>query len=429
MKELSNRRCFLAAAGSAGLASLAGCSALSNGSTPPSGTNTTGTATQTPAGTGTEAPKPAKQSPFARGEVLEDFEDFENSTWGTIGGTVTPDAKDAYAGSQSLRLENKNGDVAGIFKAFSKGLDLTQHDLSIAVKLEKPARGKFAAEIIAPARSSMLVSKRWIPKELDGWFRIDLGYTGKQGDPVMKSVQELRLMVQTPEGEPIKFWIDDLRLIEKPKRGKVILQFDDGHVSAYTEAFKRLHERGWGGSIGVIPGTVNSDSRITMGQMREMRDAGWDMMSHPHPPSAKPLPAHSKEEQRKLIERSKKYLELKGFPKGARHFVAPYNRVNTDTIELLREYHETGFMFGACPNNAIRPSGMHTISRVMGKDPRGTRRVLNIAEDFKQMVAIQWHSIGDGEGYETSIAEFENVLDHIAQKDMDVVTPSQLIDG
>jgi hypothetical protein len=72
---------------------------------------------------------------------------------------------------------------------------------------------------------------------------------------------------------------------------------------------------------------------------------------------------------------------------------------------------------------------MHTISRVMGKDVRGCKRVLNIAEDFNQMVVIQWHDIGDGEGFETSIAEFEELLDHIEQKDMDVITPSQLIDG
>ena len=53
-------------------------------------------------------------------------------------------------------VADENGDAAGIFKSFPDGLDLTSHDLSLAVKLEKPVRGRFAAEFIAPARSDML---------------------------------------------------------------------------------------------------------------------------------------------------------------------------------------------------------------------------------------------------------------------------------
>jgi hypothetical protein len=72
---------------------------------------------------------------------------------------------------------------------------------------------------------------------------------------------------------------------------------------------------------------------------------------------------------------------------------------------------------------------MHAISRVMGKDPRGTRRILNIAEAYNQLVVIQFHDIGEGDDYETSPEDFKNVLDHIEKKDMDVITPSDLIDG
>ncbi|WP_244531650.1 polysaccharide deacetylase family protein [Halogranum amylolyticum] len=324
-------------------------------------------------------------------------------------------------------MTNKNGDVAGIYKSFPDGLDLRKHDLSLAVKLEKPVRGKIAAEFIAPARSDMLTSKRFIPKELNDWVRIDLGYTGKTGEPVMKAIQELRLMVLTPEGKPIDVRIDDLRKIPKPDKGKVVLQFDDAVTSQYEVAFKELQKRGWPGGVAVIPDAINSEGNLTTGQMREMRDAGWDMMAHPQAPE--PLPAYSKAKQQRIIQQAHNYLDLKGFPEGARHFVAPYNRVSKTTLEIVEQYHETGFMFGACPNNAQQPSNMHAISRVMGKDPQGTRRILNLAEEFNQLAVVTWHSIGDGEEYETSPADFMNVLDHLKQKDVDVIAPSGLIDG
>jgi peptidoglycan/xylan/chitin deacetylase (PgdA/CDA1 family) len=429
MNDSSTRRSVLASLGTVGVAGVAGCLG-STGQTDTNNTATTTTTTNastTSSDDGTQTPAQQGDQPFTRGTVVEDFESFEDSRWGTVGGKVKTDANEAYAGSQSLHMSNKNGDVAGIYKAFPDGLDLSKHDLSIAVKLEKPVRGKIAAEIIAPARSDMLVSKRYIPKELNGWVRIDLGYTGQKGDPVMKSVQELRLMVQTPEGEPIDVWIDDLRKIPKPDKGKVILQFDDAVTSQYEVAFKELKKRGWPGGVAVIPDAINSQGNLTTGQMREMRDAGWDMMAHPQGP--KPLPAYSEAKQQKMIQQAYNYLKLKGFPKGARHFVAPYNRVSKTTLDIVEQYHDTGFMFGACPNNAQQPSNMHAISRVMGKDPRGTRRILNIAEKFNQLAVVTWHDIGEGDDYETSPEDFKNVLDHIEKKDMDVIAPSGLLDG
>ena len=427
MNDSSTRRSVLASLGAVGVTGVAGCLG-STGQTDTNNTAPTTTAnTSTTSDDGTQTPAQQGDQPFTRGKLVEDFESFEDSRWGTIGGKVKTDTNEVYAGSQSLHMTNKNGEVAGIYKAFPDGLDLRQHDLSIAVKLDKPVRGKFAAEIIAPARSDMLVSKRYIPKELNGWTRIDLGYTGKTGSPVLKGVQELRLMVQSEKGTPIDVRIDDLRKIPKPKKGKVMLQFDDAVTSQYEIAFKEMQKRGWGGGIAIIPDAINSQGNITTGQMREMRDAGWDMMAHPQTP--KPLPAYSEDKQRQMIKQAKNYLELKGFPKGARHFVAPYNRVSKTTLDIISEFHETGFMFGACPNNAQQPSNMHAISRVMGKDPQGTRRILNIAEKFNQMAVVTWHSIGDGEDYETSPKDFKNVLDHIEKKDVDVIAPSGLLDG
>ncbi|SEP06661.1 Peptidoglycan/xylan/chitin deacetylase, PgdA/CDA1 family [Halogranum amylolyticum] len=432
MKELSTRRAFLAAAGVVGVTGLAGCSGEAEPATnaTTTATETTSTSTTTTTDESTQTPDSGGvESSFDRGTVVDDFESFgtDDSRWGTIGGTVEADTDDVYAGTQSVHMTNENGDVAGIFKSFPDGLDLSKHDLSLAVKLEKPVRGRIAAEFLAPARSDMLTSKRFIPKELNDWVRIDLGYTGRSGDPVIESVQELRLMVLTEEGTPIDVHVDDLRKIPKPDTGKVVLQFDDSRISHYEVAFQELQERGWTGGSAIIPNSINSEGYLTTGQMREMRDAGWDMMSHPQ--TSQPLPQYSENRQRQLIQEAYDYLDLKGFPEGARHFVAPYNRVSKTTLDIVSEFHDAGYMFGACPNNAQRPSNMHTISRVMGKDPRGTRRVLNLADAYNQLVVVTWHTIGRGQDYETSPEDFRNVLDHIEQTGLEVVAPSDLLDG
>lgn len=414
MRDKTTRRTFLAVAGTS--AALAGCMDRLKGITndPSPGTDKPG-----------DSPQPTDQpsqdsGPYSGGEVVDDFEDME--PWGTIRGKATADKKSAYAGSQSVRLENKSGGTAGIFRSFPDGLDLTKHDLSLAVKLEKPAAGKIAVELLAPGRSDHLVSKRYVVEPLDDWFRVDLGYTGKRGEPDLSSIQELRIQLTNQDG-PVRYWVDDLRKTEKPNKGKVLITFDDAHATQYDVGFKELQERNWPGTAFVIPDSINSTDNLSIGQLREMRDADWDISSHPQGP--KPLTDYSKDKQRKLIKDARQYLVQKGFPDGARFFAAPYNMVSSDTVELVKEFHEYGFTFGGSPS-AIPPTGRATISRILGRDLQGSRRVLNLADQYNQLVVLNYHAIG--EQHNVTKDDFVHILDHIEKKDVDVITPSELLE-
>lgn len=418
MSHRRSRRGFLAAVG-AGSFALAGCAGLT-GVDVPGGQDGTPTETETESPETTEEPTTTPEEPSGPGTVVEDFEDLE--PWTAIRGTVEADTNDAFAGSQSVRIENPEGGAAGIFKSYSEGLDLSQDDLSIAVKLEKPAVGKLSVELLAPGRADHLVTHRYIVEELDDWVRVDLGYTGKTGNPDVSSVQELRIMVQT-EDEPIRFWVDDLRKSPKPDKGKVILSFDDGHITQYDVAFQEMQNRGWPGVAAVIPQAIGTPKDMTVGQLREMRDAGWDISSHPQ--ESEPLTAFPKEEQRQKLQASKDWLNQRGFPDGARFFFAPYNQVNGDTLELVEEMHDYGFTFGACPNGTP-PAGKTAISRFLGRDPAGAKRILDLVDEYNQLAVLNYHAIGPE--HNVSLDQFLEVLDHVESKDVDVITPSQLLE-
>lgn len=421
MKPDSTRRRFVAALGAAGAASLAGCANVRRrlGLPDPNSMNDD-TGDQTP----TPTPTSDDEGPFDRGEILADFEDMDG--WGTVGrGGWTADSSEVYAGSQSVRLEAPQGQAAGVFRSFTDGLDLTSHDLSIALKMEQPSAGKFSTELLAPGRTNMVSSNRFIVEEYDGWLRIDLGYTARNGDPDLSNIQELRLYVRGGD-EPVKAWIDDLRKIPKGDGGQVMFTFDDSRASQYDIAFQRFQELDWSAGVGVIPDTIDTPDNLTMGQLREMRDAGWDVMSHPQ--ESRPLPAYSRNKQLQVVGDAKEYLELKGFERGARHFIAPYNGVSPTTVEILEEVgHETGFTFGACANNASMPTGQYTISRIMAEDLVGTRRLVDLAAAYDQLLVLTVHDIGP----EGSISEedFERVVSLVQERDVEVVAPSTLIDG
>lgn len=435
MKRNISRRALLTAAAS-GTVALAGCGVLgdssnsnndgntptSDGTATPPGQETTPTETGTPAETQNNNQIP-QRAYTKRGEVIDDFEDLE--LWGTIQGEATPVTDSAFSGSQSVRLQNPSGGAAGIFKSFPDGLDLSNHDLSIAAKLNKPADAKIALEVLAPARSDHLVCRRYIPEAMNGWMRIDLGYTGLRGNPMLESVQELRLVVLS-DGEPVDYVVDDLRKIPKAtNQGRVILSFQDTHDSQYDVAYEELEKRGWPAMVSAIPDEINSDDALSTGELRTMRDSNWDVISSPFPDNA--LPEYSEEEQRRILADSKEYLKLKGFREGMEFVSIPYGRFDATTLNVVSDLHEYGFAFGACPSNTS-PVGKAAVSTVSGSDLNGAARMINLAAQYNQLTVVTFSEIGPDAAVDKE--HFTHLLDIIQeweqQGELKVTTPSEV---
>ena len=358
------------------------------------------------------------------GESIEQFGEVD--LWGGIGGGSTGADTDVHlTGSQALRVEGE-GPVAGAFTAYPDKLDLDGYDLSMAVRVEAPAGGRIAVELLAPYRSDHLVSIRTIPPDMTGWLRVDFGYTGKRGEPDLSAIEELRIQVEAPEGEAVRFWIDDIRKTAAADQGAALLSFYGGLRSHYEVVYPILEERGLAGAAAVVPRSVNASGRMTIGELRELRDAGWDVS--PFPLQGTPLPEQGADQQREAIETAHEYLTQRGFPDGARHFFAPHHRVGPDTLDILREVHETGFLFGGC-NTGLAPTAPHTVSLIEGTEIHGgVRRLANLADQYNQLVGLRFDDIGDHDGAAMSVEDFEAVLDHLQARELAVITPSDLLD-
>lgn len=195
MQRIPTRRTLLAALGAAGTVSFAGCSSLlgDSDSSPSTSTSTkgNGSSSQTTSSTttknNTKTVGNRKTNESTPGQSVDDFEGDVGSRWGVSNGKYSVTKQDAFQGSQSLVLQPKKNakqPVSKVFQSFyPKTLDLSTHDLSIVAKVNKPKAVKVSAEILAPGESSMLTATRYIPQELNGWVRFDLGYTGKTGKP------------------------------------------------------------------------------------------------------------------------------------------------------------------------------------------------------------------------------------------------------
>lgn len=430
MKSPQNRRRFLASLG-VGTATLAGCMDVIGSTDPDPDDEDEGTnGNETDGGDENESGNENREivaPAIDAGELVDDFEEVE---WNPMYDHTTVSGDDkALVGDSSMLVESESGEVAGAFRVFSEGRDFSGKDLSFAVRVESPLPARVVLDVRAPGGSDRLVSARSIPGEFDGWLRIEGGYTGKRGEPNLGNVQELRLHVE-PRGDaegPVRFRVDDLRATERSEQGYVILTFDDSVESQYTTALPMLEERGWSGVAAIIPDSLNQPGRLTIDQCRGLRDAGWDVSAHPHTA----LPEMDSDERVEYLQNAYDYIANRISEDGARHYFAPYNRMDADSIADVREVFETSFIFGGQPN-AAPPLDGQMIPRVNGHDAGSIASMLDLAAEYGQVLTLMVHGVGDTEAEDSlndvTEEEFAAVLDAIESRDLEVVTVSGLID-
>lgn len=359
-----------------------------------------------------------------RGDLLDGFEDL--SVWETYAGRLDATGPErAYAGTQSAELTAAAGDGrAWVYREFDSPLDLSDRDLSLAVRLDAPESESVVVQVLAPDRENQFVLSKGVWSA--GWLRVDLGPSAVKGDPDLSEVREIRIQLPVGEGAEGRLLVDALRTTPKPDRGAVMLTFDDNHRTQYDTAFPVMERYGVPGTVGVIHRAVDYATTMSLAEMRELQSAGWDMASHPQ--LERSFRQLSPEESRSAFRESKRWLVDEGFEDGARFLVWPFGKYDADAVETAARYHYLGFAGGGCPVGTGVTDPL-LVSRVTGDDPDRTTAMIDLAERYNLLTVVRLHTIGVGDDKYVSTAGFERIVEHLADADVDAVTPSDLWDG
>jgi peptidoglycan/xylan/chitin deacetylase (PgdA/CDA1 family) len=258
------------------------------------------------------------------------------------------------------------------------------------------------------------------------WRRIDVGPTSVVGSPDLRDVRRIRIGSYAGENRSVSFFVDHLRTKPKRNKGAVVLTFDDNHISQYETAFPIMQEYGFPGVVGAIPwGTGELDFRIPVEHLTEMRDAGWDVVSHPQ--REKPLPDLSREAQRTAIEETKRWLLDNGFERGSRFIIWPYNGKDATTLDIARRYHVLGFGGGGHPCGAPFFAPL-TVNRVKSEYLDQVKQAIDFASAYNQVVVLMFHTIGVSDDDYMTVPAFRQVMQYIEQSDVPVRSASSLWD-
>lgn len=406
------RRTYLTAAASTSLL-LAGCADLTD-----SGANDDD---------GGSSPNgdPSSDHPDAAG-TIDDFEDIES--WSVTNGDLAADPDRAVVGSQSARLETPSSDgVSRIAKTFAEPQDLVDVVPGVAMAADTVVVMRLR---LLDADGDAITYVRAISGDLP-LMRYNFGVDSLDDAFDAAAVQEVHLQLWTAEDDARTIWFDDLHLTPRPETGKVMIQFDDNHVTDYTKALPTLEEYGYPAVTFVNPGRIEAETRgaddpggfprVDIDQVHELHDAGWTISNHcyNHPHLSELDPAEQEDE----IVRGKEWLEDEGFDQGARYFAYPHGDYDATTLELVDEHHEIGFA-GGMPVQGFTTNTKLT-SRIGEPSPERVETELERTVEMRGITKLFFHRL-EGTNLEAFETMVETIHEYESAGELEVILPEDV---
>lgn len=430
-QDRTGRRAFLAAVTATG-ASLAGCSSIidggGNGGNGSPTDTPTGSATATETTDGSNGGDGGKQSndPGSPDPMQQKAATFEDLSYWTAhaGVKLNADTQTVYQGSQSARIESRSGTIE---RKFPVPVDLSNKDISLAMKIENPVPNNLNVILTDTGGNSTTLVQGYIGPHPDGWIRINPAIDNTGAD--MSSISSL-LVTIGGSGANKKYWLDDIRFHNKTaKKAQVMFTFDYMTRSIYEVAFDEMQKRNIPGAVSVAGDRVGNADRLTVDELKEMQEAGWEITSMTNDFGT--LHDQSRDIQRQRIKRGKALIEQFGLDEPAA-LMYPKGFCNDATVELAAEFHDLGFLTFNDSERGTSQSAIMGPTFVNRSQPSSVQALKNQVEPAKAYRGLYTaHHNELGPNADNNRQTFAAMLDYVQnqkqQGNVSVALPSDVV--
>lgn len=271
----------------------------------------------------------------------------------------------------------------------------------------------------------------------DTWFNLifPMDTMTITGNPNLGSIATLRIeAIGSVNTATLHF--DDIRLAHSAlPKGAIMIAFDDGNDSDFIYAKAKMDEYGYRGVSYIIGNQVGQSNYLTIAQMKQMQDIGWDIASHSwsHPDYTTLTEAQMLQETISM----KHYLSKNGFASGARFFAYPYGAVNTLTLDTVAKYHlisrgvgSFGVTLGVSNVPLFSPSYLQCAVVINTTTTSVLNTWINNVKSTKSLGCILFHRLvaASPTEWQYLVSNFNTFIDAIAASGVPVVTMSDLAD-
>lgn len=372
------------------------------------------------------------------GTVLDDCEN--SGSWIMNAGSLAEDQTYYKTGTKGLSLTATNG---GAFTTRAISSIVTPSFGFWVYASDTTTFSSMKVTLSSAANFSKYFERRISVDDLkDGWNFVSLGiddWTNVGGESWSNKMVWLRFRVDSYANKTASITIDSVYYGIK-SRPKVIVEFDDGWVSAYTNAFPIMQEKNIKGTMGVIAARINVSGFLSDAQANEMYDAGWDMITHG---DFDMTTLASQAAMVTDIQNNRAYMTSKGLTRNNchMHYTYPLGRFNNTVLAAMKQA-------GMYTARTIISEGISTARGVdnfhllRAHELRSDTTTLAMAKGYidtciargETLILFGHLIVANPTNYlEWSTSDFQELIDYLHTKvqagEIDVVTRSEWFDG
>lgn len=364
---------------------------------------------------------PGFEDPWTTPEKAFEWQDFHN------GYTRVVSTDQARTGSASIRI--RSTDTSSLSGAFQR-IDLQQTEIK-PVFVGGYVRGRnlvgapdsfFGASIYAEIHLEDGSVAYW--NSLRNFGSFDWRWVGFNTGTLLSVNQPIDHIFVVPiiGNTTGVAWFDDIVVSEQnPHQSAVTIMIDDGETSTYTEARPILDDFDFDASIAIVTELIGEDGYMSIPQLHELKDDGWEIMSHGL--THTDLTTLSPIRQLRELVISKLRLMALGFE--VYNFALPFGAYNDFIMgEGAKIYSSIrAYELGDNPQGAY-PYEIKVRSVINTTTEDDIEEWLEEAKNNNRWVVFAFHTIAENgdDAFHVTPDDFEEMMEEIKESGVQVVT-------
>jgi peptidoglycan/xylan/chitin deacetylase (PgdA/CDA1 family) len=364
--------------------------------------------------------------------LISGFEDLNE--WIAKSGEVKKNTDLYVEGKGALTLTSTNGTRTEIWKSvnidftgrhpeFQIHVDNTSNlsSLSIYIESENNSSKSFSIGWVGTSGSIYIIYSGW---NTLGLSRANFDYSaGAADDSNWKTITKIRFVINSKASTTVNVTLDALYAVRDLYQGLITLRFDDSYYNdTYTVAKPIMDQYGFRGVLACTVNQVGGLTGLTVSQLQELQNSGWDIVSHSMTHSN--FSALSVDSLEYEIKNSQDWLKENGFEKGSRFLVPPNGECNDTVLPVIKKYYYASQVLSPLTDTLPPSDTFRMMSRGVGSQTNlnTVKSWIDSAQSNGAWLTLLFHrTVG-------MQANFFQILEYIRDSGIQVVTFSDVFD-
>lgn len=378
------------------------------------------------------------------GTLFEDFETLSDWTRGASG--VMEISNSIFkTGSASLKLTSPSGGNCSATKTISQNFqntgvhgiwmyieDVTKVLQVIVYLSDDSAFTNYNNRTMTDLNTGLFNGWNFLPMP-----RADWGTTGTGAFTNTKV--RLRVRVDAVASQVAVVYFDSYyhSIYSRPK---LLLTFDDGVVSQYTEAYSYMSGKGLKGTCYLVGSYIDTTNYMTSAQISTLYTAGWDLANHTYS-HINLTTLDTQAAMQTDLTRNVSFLEGRGYSRASTHVAYPNGGYDTTVLAAMniaglktgRTTISAGTAYQPTSGGLFNPLTLKTQSILDTTTLAQAKSKVDLAISSGTSVIMVFHKLVVTPAAQTEwpITDFQALIDYIVTKQtqLDVVTVSEWYAG